>query len=107
MDLEELKELIKYQKKINIKRNLETKNLLLGEELILELIERCEKAENKNKANVVEIGDHMALSCRCGHVKFNLLRTGNIECSKCSNILIDASWSCNNIKSAQNSEQPK
>ena len=29
------------------------------------------------------IEDHIAYACRCGGVKFNLLKSGNTECCKC------------------------
>lgn len=47
---------------------------------------------------VEEIGDHMALSCDCGSVKFNLLRTEKIECARCGKVLRDTFWHCNNSK---------
>lgn len=47
---------------------------------------------------IENIGDHMALLCECGHVKFNLLRTCKIECARCSKVLKDTIWSCNNSK---------
>lgn len=34
-------------------------------------------------SNVENIGDHMALTCHCGSVKFCLLRSGIIECAAC------------------------
>jgi len=47
---------------------------------------------------VEEIGDHMALACSCGSVKFNLLRTEKIECAGCGIVLGDTFWSCKNSK---------
>lgn len=50
---------------------------------------------------VEEIGDHMALSCNCGSVKFNLLRTEKIECAGCGKVLRDTFWHCNNSRPLQ------
>lgn len=33
--------------------------------------------------NVESIDDHRAYSCQCGSVHFNLLKSGNVECSSC------------------------
>lgn len=38
---------------------------------------------NVSRSEVVQIGDHMALSCACGAVNFALLRSGRIECNRC------------------------
>ena len=34
-------------------------------------------------ADLHNISDHMALACECGCVRFNLLRSGAIECDDC------------------------
>jgi len=34
-------------------------------------------------ADLHNINDHMALACECGCVRFNLLRSGAIECDDC------------------------
>lgn len=40
----------------------------------------------------INLHDHMAFTCECGSVRFNLLRSGGIECAGCCK-RIDASWS--------------
>jgi len=40
---------------------------------------------------VENIGDHMALTCECGSVRFCLLKSGGIECHLCSKRR-DGSW---------------
>ena len=34
-------------------------------------------------SNIEYIDDHAAYACKCGNVHFNLLKSGNIECSGC------------------------
>ena len=34
-------------------------------------------------SNIESIDDHMAHVCECGSVRFNLLRSGKIECDRC------------------------
>ena len=36
-------------------------------------------------SNVSNIGDMMALSCDCGSVHYNLLKSNRIECASCGN----------------------
>lgn len=45
---------------------------------------------------IKNILDHMAFSCKCGSVDFNLLKSGNIECSNCGEIHSDKSWEFKN-----------
>lgn len=40
---------------------------------------------------VVNIEDHLAFVCECGSVKFNLVKSGKIECHKCKQLTI-FSW---------------
>jgi hypothetical protein len=40
-----------------------------------------------------DIYDHMAFSCECGCVRFNLLRSGFIECAECNKKQRDINWS--------------
>lgn len=39
------------------------------------------------------INDHMARSCECGCVRFNLLRSGAIECDGCQQKQKNLNWS--------------
>lgn len=39
----------------------------------------------------INLHDHMAFTCECGSVRFNLLRSGGIECAGCCK-RVDASW---------------
>lgn len=32
---------------------------------------------------ITNIGDHLARACECGIVRFNLLKSGSIECDEC------------------------
>ena len=36
-----------------------------------------------SKSNIESIDNHIAYACECGSVRFNLLRSGKIECDKC------------------------
>lgn len=45
---------------------------------------------------IENILDHMAFACNCGCVDFNLLKSGNIECSSCGVIHKDKSWGFEN-----------
>ena len=38
------------------------------------------------------IEDHIARACDCGCVKFNLLKSGGIECSECAGKQKEISW---------------
>ena len=42
--------------------------------------------------DLYDIDDHMAFSCQCGCVRFNLLRSGNIECSDCGEKQTNIKW---------------
>ena len=42
---------------------------------------------------VVNLNDHMARTCRCGCVRFNLLRSGAIECDTCQQQQPNLKWS--------------
>ncbi len=42
-------------------------------------------------AKIYDIGDHMAFMCPCGSVHFTLIKTGNIECANCLQIM-DRVW---------------
>lgn len=45
------------------------------------------------KAMTIEnIENHMAYTCKCGGVNFVLLKSGGIECNKCSTPLDDVKW---------------
>lgn len=45
------------------------------------------------KAMTMEnIENHMAYTCKCGGVNFALLKSGAIECNKCSTALDDVKW---------------
>ena len=41
---------------------------------------------------VADLSSHMALQCSCGSCKVVLLKSGKVECAKCS-LQIDANWS--------------
>ena len=43
--------------------------------------------------DLVDIGDHMARACECGCVRFNLLRSGNVECADCGEKQPNLTWS--------------
>ena len=43
-------------------------------------------------ADLYDIDDHMAFSCQCGCVRFNLLRSGSIECSDCGEKQTNIKW---------------
>ena len=43
-------------------------------------------------SNVENLQDHMAYSCKCGCVDFNLLKSGGIECAYCGEKLSDSVW---------------
>lgn len=43
-------------------------------------------------SNVENLQDHMAYSCKCGCVDFNLLKSGGIECAYCGEKLFDSVW---------------
>jgi uncharacterized Zn finger protein (UPF0148 family) len=47
------------------------------------------------------IEDHMAYACQCGCVNFNLLKSGNIECTSCDVKIVK------NIKWIEEKEQKK
>ncbi len=36
--------------------------------------------------SIKDINDHMAFYCDCGCVRFNLIRSGKIECDECRKI---------------------
>jgi hypothetical protein len=42
--------------------------------------------------HVANLQDHMAYSCQCGCVDFNLLKSGNIECVLCGKKITDSAW---------------
>ena len=44
-------------------------------------------------ADLIDINDHMARYCECGCVKFNLLRSGAIECDNCQLKQEGINWS--------------
>lgn len=44
-------------------------------------------------ADLVYLNDHMARSCECGCVRFNLLRSGAIECDNCQLKQENINWS--------------
>lgn len=44
-------------------------------------------------ADLVDINDHMARACSCGCVRFNLLRSGAIECDDCQIKQDNINWS--------------
>jgi len=41
---------------------------------------------------IENIENHMAYTCKCGGVNFALLKSGAIECNKCSTPLEDVKW---------------
>jgi len=41
---------------------------------------------------IENIQNHMAYTCKCGGVNFALLKSGGIECNKCSTPLDDVKW---------------
>ncbi len=43
-------------------------------------------------ADLYDIDDHMAFSCPCGCVRFNLLRSGKVECSDCGEKQTKIKW---------------
>ena len=57
-------------------------------------IEYMESIDNPNSGlpekgcKVVNIEDHFAFVCECGSVKFNLLKSGKIECHECKQLTI-------------------
>lgn len=42
--------------------------------------------------DLIDINDHMARYCDCGCVRFNLLRSGAIECDSCQLRQEDINW---------------
>lgn len=42
---------------------------------------------------IVNLNDHMAKACKCGAVRFNLLRSGAIECDTCQQQQPNLNWS--------------
>lgn len=42
--------------------------------------------------DIYDINDHMARFCECGCVKFNLLRSENIECDGCGEKQFNLTW---------------
>ena len=44
-------------------------------------------------ADLYNISDHMARACECGCVRFNLLRSGSIECDDCGTKQPNLNWS--------------
>lgn len=49
---------------------------------------------------VEDIGDHLAISCNCGSVRFILLRSEKVECAKCGAPMKDTFWYCKNSKTS-------
>jgi len=43
-------------------------------------------------ADIYNIEDNMAFACTCGSVKFNLLKSGSIECDGCQSIQREMTW---------------
>ena len=43
--------------------------------------------------DLYNISDHMARTCDCGSVRFNLLRSGAIECDTCQQNQANLNWS--------------
>lgn len=41
---------------------------------------------------IEDISDHMALACNCGCVRFNLLRSGRVECDGCQQKQPNLHW---------------
>jgi hypothetical protein len=56
---------------------------------------------------IENIGDHMAKACDCGSVKFNLLKSGAIECNGCQQKQPNLFWSFDDIKIELTDEQIK
>ncbi len=46
--------------------------------------------------DLIDINDHMARTCECGCVRFNLLRSGAIECDDCGAKQPKLTWSDEN-----------
>lgn len=44
-------------------------------------------------ADLYNINDHMARACACGCVRFNLLRSGAVECDGCQLKQENINWS--------------
>ena len=42
--------------------------------------------------SVENVENHMAHTCKCGSVNFALLKSGAIECNKCSDVMSEAKW---------------
>lgn len=42
--------------------------------------------------SVENVENHMANTCKCGSVNFALLKSGAIECNKCSDVMSEAKW---------------
>ena len=42
--------------------------------------------------DILKICDHMARACNCGCVRFNLLRSGVIECDECGEKQTNLIW---------------
>lgn len=42
---------------------------------------------------ITNLNDHMAKACKCGGVRFNLLRSGAIECDTCQQQQPNLNWS--------------
>lgn len=42
--------------------------------------------------SIVDISDHMARVCECGCVRFNLLRSGRVECDNCQQKQPNLQW---------------
>ena len=57
----------------------------------------CLEDESENseepESNIHDIENEMAFSCECGSVKFNLLKSGVIECDGCQQKQIRINWS--------------
>lgn len=47
-------------------------------------------------SEITILGDHMARACDCGAVRFNLLKSGGIECDECHQKQ-NLSWSENSM----------
>lgn len=45
------------------------------------------------RAEIYSFNDNLAYVCECGSVKFNLLKSGNVECDNCQQKLIQLNWS--------------
>ena len=44
------------------------------------------------ESNIIALHDHEALTCECGSVAWNLLRSGKIECDGCQMVGAKLSW---------------